>query len=99
MAGCPPPGQGPAAETGYRRSEPIIVALDRFRAAHGAYPRALSKLDVPAEVLQPPLGPGQQPWEYRPAVGSYELIFRYAGPGMNYCIYSPAKHWQCSGYY
>jgi len=99
LAGCPPPGQGRAAETGYRRSEPIIAALDRFRAVHGAYPGALSELDVPVEVLQPPLGPGQGPWEYRSERDSYELTFRYAGPGMNRCVYSPEKHWQCHGYY
>jgi hypothetical protein len=31
---------------------------------------------------------------------SYDLEFRYVGPGMNYCHYSPTSaDWKCGGYY
>src|SRR3954470_14831973 len=41
FAACDPPGKGPKAERGYRRSAPVIAALDRYRAEHGQYPDSL----------------------------------------------------------
>src|SRR5690348_7641586 len=89
---CDPPGKGPAAERGYRRSAPVIAALERYRQARGAYPDSLPMLVpefLPASALAVP-EPGREhyPLEYRATPGGYQLTFRYAGPGMNDCTYT-----------
>ena len=96
-SGCPAPGEGAAAEQGYRRSEPIVAALDRYRRDHGTYPNALTELNVPPDQLRPPVD--AHPWEYHRVGNSYVLTFQYAGPGMNRCKYSPETGWNCSGYF
>ena len=39
------------------------------------------------------------PLEYSADGMSYKLRFRYVGPGMNVCVYTPEEKWRCSGYY
>jgi hypothetical protein len=36
---------------------------------------------------------------YRAAAGSYTLEFSYTGPGMNYCVYTPATLRKYVAYY
>ena len=101
---CDAPSQGPKAERGYRRAEPVIGALARFYADSGHYPDSLSQLVpayLPAARLEVPAHPQERfPFEYRRAAGQYTLGFRYVGPGMNECTYhSAAATWDCSGYF
>ena len=93
-----PPGVGPKAEQGYRACGPIIDALAKYKAQHGSYPETLSVL-VPtfgADVSHATQDIGV---DYRLTASSYQLEFRYTGPGMNICVYTPEAGWKCSGYY
>jgi len=104
LAGCTPPGKGPKAERGYRRGAPVIAALERYRSAHGAYPDSLREL-VPAVLPDsalrvPDREQERYPLAYRRTPDGYELGFRYGGPGMNSCTYTPAtRKWRCGGYF
>jgi hypothetical protein len=104
LAACEPPGKGPKAERGYRRAEPVIAALERYRQARGAYPDSLPML-VPALLPDSALRIPQReqeryPFEYHRTPEGYELGFRYVGPGMNECTYaSRDKRWNCHGYF
>jgi hypothetical protein len=93
----PPPGVGPAAERGYQACAPIIDALARYQADHGQYPAELAAL-APGYV---PTLPGVDGLDihYQPQGTGYRLEFRYAGPGMNVCVYTPDQGWDCYGYY
>lgn len=93
----PPPGVGPQAERGYQACAPVIAALDRYQAENGAYPEALTDL-VPAYLPEVPQPAGLE-LDYQAKAPAYELIFRYAGPGMNICGYTPSAGWDCYGYY
>ena len=103
-AACPAPGEGVKAERGYRRAEPIIAALERFRADSGHYPGALTAL-VPAylpdsALTVPAREQERYPWTYALADAAYTLQFRYTGPGSNECTYLGAtRQWHCSGLY
>jgi hypothetical protein len=103
LAACPGPGpgSGPKAERGYAAATPVIAALERHRELNGAYPDSLPQL-VPdllrAEALDPPNA--GYPFLYRRTDAGYELRFRWSGPGMNTCTWTPASAaWKCSGYY
>ena len=37
--------------------------------------------------------------DYRVVGGSYELVVRYTGPGMNECRIRPRTTWNCGGYF
>ena len=99
----PPPGKGAKADQGFARAPSVIAAIERYRTVHAEYPVALQAL-VP-DFLPPDAllhGPAQSeyPWEYQRDSTGYTLTFRYTGPGMNFCHYSPAKpHWKCGGYF
>ena len=105
LAACPGPGPGvgPRAQAGYEAATPVIEALARFHAANGAYPDSLAQL-VPQYLREGALAepnPGY-PWEYRSVSSgrSYNLRFRYSGPGMNFCDWTPdTRAWDCGGYY
>lgn len=82
-----------------------MSALEQYRARHGAFPDSLRTLVpqwLPASTL---IGPAPSratgyPFEYVRKDSSFELTFKYVGPGMNHCsISSSARSWQCSGYY
>lgn len=94
----PPPGEGAKAENGYQVCAPIIKALGEYYMAEGKYPQLLASLnpdymiDVPGEVNGFPI-------LYQRQQESYSLEFRYAGPGMNICTYTPENDWHCYGYY
>lgn len=102
VAACDPPGKGPRAERGYRRSAPVIAALEQYRAARGEYPDSLRML-VPRylseSALRVPDGAGERyPLEYGRTAEGFALTFRYAGPGMNECTYTAeARGWRCGG--
>jgi hypothetical protein len=95
---APPPGEGAKAENGYQVCGPVIKALSEYHVAEGEYPSTLESLrpaylaDVPSEVNGFPI-------LYRTTQDSYSLEFRYTGPGMNVCTYTPENDWYCYGYY
>ena len=98
------PGHGAKARIGFRRAEPVIAAVERYRQTAGRLPDSLQQLipgfleESRVTVVQRRLG---GPLEYsRRGSDSYELMFRYGGPGMNQCEYaSQAKNWRCWGYF
>ena len=93
-----PPGVGAKAERGYAACEPIITALEQVRAETGEYPAALEEL-VPEYLASIPRTVNDQPLEYAKTPAGFSLTFRYLGPGMNWCVYTPADGWDCSGAY
>lgn len=95
-----PPGKGRAAEEGYRTSQPIIDALEKYQVERGTYPASLNEL-IPTYLPQMPERATAFGIQYtRASEKSYTLLFRYAGPGMNVCTYkSEAKAWSCYGYF
>ena len=101
---CYAPGQGPVARSGYKICTPAIEALAAYHAEHSRYPVGLEEL-VPRYLSRVPSQKADSRlmsigYKLHPA-DSYELEFRYVGPGMNYCRYSPtfAAQWKCGGYY
>lgn len=95
-----PPGKGAAAEEGYRLSQPVIDALEKFHAARGDYPASLPEL-IPTYLPQLPERATAFQLQYaRVSATDYTLAFSYAGPGMNHCTYKgQSKAWSCYGYY
>ena len=96
-----PPGKGRRANAGYRAAEPVIVALNSYYRDRKAYPGALADLtpqyldSIPSIFTDSPQNP-----TYEATDSTYTLTFRYTGPGMNECSYSPSgKDWICHGYY
>ena len=101
LAACTPPGKGPRAERGYRAAEPVIQALERYRTERGAYPDSLPQL-VPAFLASAALAEPNagHPLRYERTADGYALTFRYTGPGMNECTWTPtSRRWDCSGYF
>ncbi len=98
FAAVDPPGVGEKAELGYAACDPIIAALEQYKADKGIYPELLEELqpdylsDAPAEV-------NDEPISYTKTDESYSLAFHYIGPGMNTCAYTPEDKWHCSGAY
>lgn len=86
------------------RSAPVVAALEAYRQHTTEYPEDLSVL-VPqfldaAALRLPPDEQESYPLEYARTKASYELSFRYVGPGMNRCTYTPdAASWRCDGYF
>lgn len=65
-----------------RVATPLLLALERFRLAHGAYPRALSEL-APKYVPAVP----SDPWTGRPF--GYRVVYAKADPqGRGFVLYS-----------
>ena len=104
LQACHPPGEGPRADAGYKKSEEIIKAIDSYRAVSGRYPTQLSDL-VPRFLSTNDLTlraaeNSEYPFKYIVSETGYELTFRYSGPGVNDCTYSSAtKKWSCRGRY
>ena len=94
----PPPGEGPKAEAGYKACAPIIDALESYKAEHNSYPETLDAL-VPDFLPDLSVTTEDFVFDYRIKGASYEIVFRYAGPGMNICTYTPEIGWDCIGYY
>lgn len=102
LMGCPPPGKGGKAEKGFQRAQTVINALAAYRVDHDIYPETLGEL-IPEYLketdLAPPVDPNY-PFEYERTQQGYRLSFKYTGPGMNECRYTPeAEEWDCHGYY
>ncbi len=93
-----PPGKGPKAEQGYLICAPIIDALAKYNADHGAYPASLDEL-TPDDLAVINTGDLVHPLQYKLADTEYTLSFRYEGPGVNVCTFTPSKGWDCYGYY
>ena len=95
-----PPGVGAKAERGYLVCNPIIAALESYKAANGAYPVSLGEL-VPGTIASVPSRVNDQDIVYQRTETGYKLSFMYLGPGMNICTYSPeaGSEWDCSGAY
>jgi hypothetical protein len=92
------PGEGAKAEEGTRLCEPVIQALEAYRQRRTGYPERLEGL-VPDHLQSLPAAVGDRPIEYALTGSSYRLRFRYAGPGMNTCVYTPEARWRCTGYH
>ena len=94
-----PPGVGEKAEKGYAVSQPVIAALESFKADRGSYPQSLTEL-VPDYLTIVPTKTDELDFSYTSTGGSYRFSFHYIGPGMNTCTYaSDAQGWECSGAY
>ncbi|HNS01249.1 MAG TPA: hypothetical protein PKM78_02575 [Anaerolineae bacterium] len=94
-----PPGSGERAEKGYALNEPIIAALEQYRADHSSYPAKLAEL-VPDYLPTVPTKTDELDFSYSSNGATYRLSFHYLGPGMNTCTYtSDEKDWNCSGAY
>ena len=91
-----PPGVGEKAERGYAASEPVIAALEEYRASHGAYPEQLAAL-VPDYLPVIWAGGDDLDYSYSLIGESYSFSFHYIGPGMNTCTFKPEAGWHCSG--
>lgn len=93
-----PPGVGERAEKGYAASEPVIAALEKYKADKGSYPETLSEL-VPDYLPVAPTKTDELDFSYLKIGDSYSFSFHYLGPGMNTCQYTPEQKWKCSGAY
>lgn len=93
-----PPGEGQKAEAGYKACAPIIEALESYEAEHNAYPEKLDAL-VPGYLPEDSIKPEDFLFDYQITDTSYKLVFRYTGPGMNICTYTPETGWDCFGYW
>ena len=94
-----PPGVGKKAEMGYKLSEPVIAALEQYKADHGTYPKTLEEL-VPDYLSTVPVSTDGVDFSYSSTGESCSLSFHYTGPGMNSCTYKPeTKDWRCYGAY
>lgn len=96
--GCDEPGVGPKAEKGYRACNPIVEALERFRADKKSYPASLQEL-VPTYINSYETKVNDYPIRYEPSASSFKLRFSYEGPGMNNCDYTPDNRWHCEGHF
>ena len=82
---------------------PVVAALEAFHRDSAAYPRTLAVL-VPhylsaATLAAPQFSVLKYPFEYRADSGTFELIVRYTGPGMNQCRIRAGTRWRCDGLY
>lgn len=93
-----PPGVGDKAEHGYALSKPVIDALEQYKEDNGVYPDTLAEL-APNYLLEAPKKNDELDFSYSSTGDSFSFSFQYFGPGMNTCVYTPEKQWQCSGAY
>jgi hypothetical protein len=91
-----PPGVGEKAERGYAVSEPVIAALEQYKADKGFYPETLAEL-VPEYLSVVPTKDGILDFSYTRTETGYSFSFHYIGPGMNTCTHTPENGWKCSG--
>ncbi len=88
----PPPGKGPKAEKFFEEAAPIISALELYKIERGSYPESIDDL-IPNYI---PVKPSRK-FYYVTENDTYILAFRYEGPGINSCTFSPGKEWDCTG--
>lgn len=51
-------------------------------------------------LLLPLRGEFDGDWRYEPQESTYRLAFKYYGPGVNECAYTPERQtWECGGYF
>lgn len=93
-----PPGVGEKAERGYALSEPVLAALEQYKADKGTYPESLAEL-VPEYISAVPKKDDVLDFSYRLTDDGFAFSFHYIGPGMNTCTYKPGREWKCSGAY
>jgi hypothetical protein len=103
--GCDAPGEGRVAELGRIKGAQLIRGVESFHSDSARYPKSLDEL-TPRYLSHNDLikilsGPPRFDYIYN-APESYELIFRYTGPGVNTCSHVSGQTeaaWSCSGYY
>ncbi len=105
VAACSNPGEGASADLGRQQAAQIVSAIAAYRAESNALPATLEAL-VPRHLARADLalvsGSGTAyPYEYHvTSIDSFELTFRYSGPGMNRCTFESRQgSWHCEGYY
>ena len=98
-------GDPPRQQVGIAWAEPIIVSIDRYRAARGRLPDSLGSL-VPefvsdrAMLYLPERGHFSDGPIYRADSTGYSLAFRWTGPALNDCVFtSQRRQWSCGGYF
>jgi hypothetical protein len=100
-----PPGAGARATAAKRRGASVLGALAEFKKDQGLYPDSLKALtphllsDTSLAAFPRLLG---YPLEYTTSSDrrSFSLLFRYTGPGMNWCSWTDTSTaWRCGGYF
>ncbi len=92
------PGEGAKAALRYQTCAPLIAALEQYHQLKRAYPDTLNPL-TPDFLPALPADLAALEITYARTDASYTLQFRYTGPGVNRCSYTPETGWKCSGYY
>ena len=104
-ASCPrqPLEEGATARAGFRRTAPVIAALEEYRETQGRYPDSLPALvpeylDRNALAIPTPAAL-RYPLQYTLEGAGYRLGFRFTGPGINQCWYLAGEaRWHCTGH-
>ena len=107
VAGCFCHGEiakHPVAQSGFDHCEPVIQAIERFRADTGGYPTRLSAL-VPTYLGALPSTPEPTSSKapvihdvfYRKTSAGFLLSFRFLTCSANVCEYQPRLGWSCRG--
>ena len=92
-----PPGVGAQADEGYRLSETVIKALDRYHSDKGKYPDGLRDL-VPDYLDNLPKSRQINRWQYQNKDTNYTLTFNYIDACNEFCTYSSDNQkWACYG--
>jgi hypothetical protein len=104
LTACPAPGEGRNFERARAQAEPVLQAIEGYRRAHNAYPRALDQL-VPEflgqDVLIGHAPGGPVGFDYRSDTPyTYRFEMRYSSPGINTCLRDESNvQWECNGHY
>jgi len=105
VTACSSPGEGASADLGRQQAARIVSAIAAYKAESNALPATLEAL-VPGHLARADLalvsGAGTAyPYEYHvTSIDSFELTFRYSGPGINRCTFESRRgSWHCEGYY
>ena len=107
LVSCHDFGESGKLAEGKRLGAQAVVALEKYKSAHGQYPNALSALypgflKAPLKELRVGHTDGVTFIYVLHAGGAYELTFHYTGPGVNNCTLRPRsqpQEWQCTGLY
>jgi hypothetical protein len=84
--------QSQKAEKFYEEAALIVSALELYKNERGSYPASIDDL-IPKYILKMP----NLKFYYVTENDTYIFVFKYEGPGVNSCKYSPGKGWDCTG--
>jgi len=99
---CNGPAPGDSDEARQFKSDlsHAVTALEQYRNVTGSYPATLEMLvpryAAPSDLHREGMRP-EYPLTYERTKSGYTLEFRYTGPGMNECTYTPQTEWRCGG--